>query len=232
MAERTGVAIVGIRHLNKAQGTSPIYRGGGSIAIIGAARASFLVAKDPDDPETRVFAPNKCNLAPHDLDALQFKLTSVVGSEDGITVPTIAWSGISERKAHELLTQPQNEDDRSIVDDATEFLDEFLCDGPKPTRDVQSEAKRRGFSWRTISRAKVRAGVESEKSTFGGGWVLRRRMPTMPASTEQKNLASLASLAPLVKDQQVTSQKLETDSEGCQQNELALLDAAWLEGEI
>lgn len=36
MAERTYVAVVLVRHLSKAPGGSAIYRGGGSIGIIGA----------------------------------------------------------------------------------------------------------------------------------------------------------------------------------------------------
>ncbi len=50
LGERTGAAIVAVRHLRKAGAENPIYRGGGSIGIIGAARAGLLVARDPDDP--------------------------------------------------------------------------------------------------------------------------------------------------------------------------------------
>ena len=56
LAERTGVAIVAVRHLNKASGANPLYRGGGSIGIIGAARCGLLLAPDPDDPERRILA--------------------------------------------------------------------------------------------------------------------------------------------------------------------------------
>jgi RecA-family ATPase len=38
MAERTGVAVILVRHLNKMPGGNPLYRGGGSIGIIGAFR--------------------------------------------------------------------------------------------------------------------------------------------------------------------------------------------------
>ena len=39
VAERTGAAILILRHLNKASGMNPIQRGGGSIGIVAAARA-------------------------------------------------------------------------------------------------------------------------------------------------------------------------------------------------
>ncbi|MGH7867418.1 MAG: AAA family ATPase, partial [Candidatus Dormibacteraceae bacterium] len=63
LAERAGVVAVVVRHLNKASGGSPIYRGGGSIGIIGAARVGLLMAKDPQDEERRILAPVKTNLS-------------------------------------------------------------------------------------------------------------------------------------------------------------------------
>jgi hypothetical protein len=49
LAERTGVAIVAVRHLNKSKTTNPLYRGG-TIGIIGAARCGLLLVPDPNDP--------------------------------------------------------------------------------------------------------------------------------------------------------------------------------------
>src|SRR5207244_1306509 len=62
MGADTGAAVVVIRHLNKGSGSNPLYRGGGSIGIIGAARSGLLVARDPDNPDKRVLASTKCNL--------------------------------------------------------------------------------------------------------------------------------------------------------------------------
>jgi RecA-family ATPase len=63
LAEETGAAILVVRHLNKTGGGNPLYRGGGSIGIIGAARSALLVAKHPEDERRRVLAPLKSNLA-------------------------------------------------------------------------------------------------------------------------------------------------------------------------
>jgi hypothetical protein len=46
MASRTGAAVVIVRHMNKDTG-SALYRGSGSIGIVGGARAGLLVAPDP-----------------------------------------------------------------------------------------------------------------------------------------------------------------------------------------
>ena len=65
LAAELGVAVLVVRHLNKSGGSNALYRGGGSIGIIGAARVGAVVAPDPDDPtgERRVLAITKCNLA-------------------------------------------------------------------------------------------------------------------------------------------------------------------------
>ena len=63
LCEETGCTVIALRHLNKGQGAA-IYRGGGSIGVVGAARAAFLMAKDPENGEQRLFAPVKFNLGP------------------------------------------------------------------------------------------------------------------------------------------------------------------------
>src|SRR5438094_119722 len=66
LPERTGAAVVAIRHLSKLASRNPLYRGGGSIAFIGAARSGLLIARDPDDSTgaRRVLASTKSNLGP------------------------------------------------------------------------------------------------------------------------------------------------------------------------
>jgi hypothetical protein len=46
LAERTGASVLVVRHLNKAAANNPLYRGGGSIGIIGAARMAFVVHRE------------------------------------------------------------------------------------------------------------------------------------------------------------------------------------------
>ena len=79
---------------------------------------------------------------------LQFTVIEVaktLASGEQITISKIAWRGPSERSASELL-MPASEEDKSAQDDAVDFLQEVLWDGPKPTKQVQLEAKRRGLS--------------------------------------------------------------------------------------
>jgi RecA-family ATPase len=47
LAEHTGAGVLVVRHLNKSGEGSALYRGGGSIGIIGAARSGMMVGTDP-----------------------------------------------------------------------------------------------------------------------------------------------------------------------------------------
>ena len=54
LAERTKCAILIIRHLNKGNSPNSLYRGAGSIGIIGAARMGLIVVRDPNDEQMTI----------------------------------------------------------------------------------------------------------------------------------------------------------------------------------
>lgn len=164
LGERTGAAILVIRHLTKATGSSPVYRGGGSIGIIGAARTGLLAAPDPDD-ETgarRVLAVVKSNLAPIAA-ALTYVIEPAAIESPGGSIVTsrVAWGGLSPHTAAELLELAATPADRSALEEATDVLHEILAAGPILATDVRSEARRAGVSSRTLDRAKAALKVRS-----------------------------------------------------------------------
>src|SRR5947208_3483055 len=59
LAERHRCAILLVRHLAKQGGRRALYRGGGSIGIVGACRSGWLLAPDPHQPQRRVLAEVK-----------------------------------------------------------------------------------------------------------------------------------------------------------------------------
>src|SRR5712692_10050640 len=63
VAESTNCAVLIVRHLNKSSSDNPLYRGSGSIGIIGSARAGLLVTPDPYDENRRILATTKNNLS-------------------------------------------------------------------------------------------------------------------------------------------------------------------------
>jgi AAA domain len=162
MAERTGVALQVVRHLSKSEGTSPIYRGGGSIGIIGAARMGALVAKDPKDEERRVLAPTKNNLAVHPKSLLY----GLEEADNGAV--RVIWAGESEYSASELL-QTVRVDNADARREAEDFLKSLLSDGAVPKATVEEEAKAANISNGTLRRAKTSLGVDAARENEVGG---------------------------------------------------------------
>jgi AAA domain len=162
MAERTGVALQVVRHLSKSEGSSPIYRGGGSIGIIGAARMGALVAKDPKDEERRVLAPTKNNLAVHPKGLIY----TLQEADNGAV--RVLWAGDSEYTASELL-QSVRVDRADARREAEDILVSLLSDGPVPKVTVEEEASAANISTGTLRRAKTSLGVITERENEVGG---------------------------------------------------------------
>jgi hypothetical protein len=171
MAQELGAAIVVIRHLNKAAGGNPLYRGGGSIGIIGAARSGLLVARDPDNPDRRVLASTKCNLAKLPS-SLAFDLSTATNG-----ALRVGWIGPSAHTAESLLAAPHNDEDRGTVNDAVEVLRVILSSGSRPAKDVKREARNAGVTERTLLRAKAILGIRSSLTGFGSGGEWRWMLP-------------------------------------------------------
>lgn len=174
LAERTGATILVVRHLNKATGGSPIYRGGGSIGIAGAARAVLLVARDPDDAERRILASVKSNLGPPPP-ALAYHLD---GTNSGTV--RVVWEGVSTHSATSLLALPLDDEARSALDDARDFLADALADGPVPVKDLSRAAHQAGIADRTLDRAKAALRIAATKEGFAetGRWCWQ--LPPVP----------------------------------------------------
>lgn len=105
MAQRNNLCVLIIRHLNKSHSGNAKYRGGGSIGIGAAARASFLVAKIPDSEECAM-VPVKENLAKarHGL-RFTIREESITG---GIESTRIDWLGHCHLTADQLSSPPKN----------------------------------------------------------------------------------------------------------------------------
>ncbi|HEY7340346.1 MAG TPA: AAA family ATPase [Ktedonobacterales bacterium] len=167
LAERTGAAILVLRHLNKATGMNAIYRGGGSIGIVAAARSGLLVAKHPDDPEhQRVLAATKSNLGPS-LPSLSYRITTSWDSEG---IPWIEWQGECALSAEQALAAPQPEQDgarSSKLEEAVEWLHTKLAKGPVLGRVVERAARGAGISDATLRRARGRLPIYIQRTGFG-----------------------------------------------------------------
>jgi len=164
LGEELGVAVVVIRHLNKAAGGQAIYRGGGSIGIVGAARTAFLIAKDPEADDRRIMACIKNNLAPTPP-SLSFHIEGVGETS------RIVWGKVSPHTADALLAVQVPQEERSALEEAKKFLCKTLAAGPVETWEVQKQARAAGIKDKTLNRAKRALGVQAKKEDFQGGWL-------------------------------------------------------------
>ncbi|MEJ7871284.1 MAG: AAA family ATPase [Rubrobacteraceae bacterium] len=167
MAELTGAAVLLVRHLNKSQGGSAIYRGGGSIGIIGAARSGLLVGVHPEDENKRVLAGQKSNLSPMP-DSLAYRIVTAANG-----AARIEYEGVTEAKADTLLRTPADAEERSALGEAIQFLRDELKDGPVWAKSVNERARKLEISEASLRRAKGALSVQSSKEgDEGWSWNL------------------------------------------------------------
>lgn len=168
LAESTGAAILLLRHLNKGAGGSALYRGGGSIGIVGAARMGYLAVKDPDDPARVILAATKCNVAELPT-SLAYRL---VGTDNGAA--RIEWIEETEHTADELTGQ-RGLGDAEERDAAAEFLRDYISQhGGEASAKEASDALITAFgpmAKATVKRLRERAGIHTRKSAMSGGWL-------------------------------------------------------------
>jgi putative DNA primase/helicase len=188
MASRLRVAVVAVTHFSKGGGTSANNRIIGSIAFVAAARAAFIVSRDPDDENRRLFVPSKNNLGP-DRDGLAFRIeTREVGK--GIVAPAVSWdSEPVKRTADEILSAMSDSSDRyTAKDDAKTFLQEALADGPMSVADLEAEARAAGLLGerqrlsynKAIRVAADSLGVVRKREGFGRGAAYHWSLPDAP----------------------------------------------------
>jgi hypothetical protein len=162
LAELYDCAIVVIRHLNKAKVGRSIYAGQGSIDFTAAARSVLLAGSAADEPGEYALIHIKLNRAPSGP-ALGYRIQG----------GRFSWTGVSRLTAGDLLAGESAGDDRSAEDEAREFLQELLREGPVAVCQVLATARQAGISEKTLRRAKGREGVLARREGYGaaGGWL-------------------------------------------------------------
>lgn len=164
LANEAGTTFLFVRHLNKKEGMSALYRGGGSIGgIIGICRAGWIVHRSPSDRDGFVLAMNKSNYAKFPK-SLMYSIESVGDTS------RVAWQGESELTAGELMGKKR---EPSKVEACAEFLRDKLSGAKQiASAELQRMAEAADFPVATYKRARKVAGVIAEHdSSFDGGWV-------------------------------------------------------------
>jgi hypothetical protein len=153
LAEKCGVAVIGVTHLNKNASGKAVYRAMGSLAFLAAARTCWLVTTDPNDPDSkrRLLTPAKHNVLIEPT-GLAFEIVDgkVVFENEPVTITADqALSTVS-------TIEPE------ALNKAKTWLAEQLSQGSAVTAaEIFRRADEQGIKKGTLRRAKQELGVVS-----------------------------------------------------------------------
>jgi len=175
LAASHDAALVVVAHTRKSAAAFADDTAMGSRAFTGLARSVQHLMIDPDDEsrKKRLLLPGKNNLGGM-MPGLAFDI-GVTPGVDGC-FPSILW-----RKEEVTITadeaihrEPSGSGQKPTRDEAIDVLQDLLADGPRPTKDVEEEARERfGIAKRTLERARKALGVVAFQDKKPGPWWLQ-----------------------------------------------------------
>lgn len=193
------LAVVVTVHLNKAAGTSPVYRVGGSIGLVGGARSLLTFTRDPDDPDgeagsQRLLAHSKSNwgqLAP----TLVYRVEPADLTLDGhaLTTTRLALLGESDVTGFDVLRTDAEDTPPRQLERAIELLADMLGDQAEHrASDIREAAKKNNISQKTLERAGAKVGVVTDRRGFPAVafWSLPPSCAIRPDATADAPVAS------------------------------------------
>jgi putative DNA primase/helicase len=171
MASRQGVAVIGIDHLNKGGGTQAMLRVVGSIAFVGAPRSVYLIVRDDNDEQRRLFLPIKNNLAKIRT-GLAYKVVEKIAPEPVFEAyPAIEWeAGPVTMTADEALAQKPDGRKSEALEQAKSLLQQMLGWGPCKQQDIEQRAADKGITEKSLRNAKKALYVKSYRPKGDQHW--------------------------------------------------------------
>lgn len=174
MAQGTNCSVVIVRHLTKDTTKSAIYRGNGSIGIVGAARGAILVSKDPSD-SSRIIMVNYKSSWSAQSPGLVYKLNQVVVGTSELSVETskISWTGDQlALQADDVLAQTVEISGGISARGAADFLREQLSSGPKSFTALLKDGKKFGLDAVALFQVSKLMNIRREPSNSDFLWSL------------------------------------------------------------
>ena len=190
MAQRLGVAVLVVLHLNKAAGTDALYRVGGSVGLVGGARSVLLFTRDPDDEPDgprRALGHIKSNWSTL-AETTIYEHESVEVTLGGATVQThrLALIGESTIAGRDLLDVDRDDPPASKRERAHELLADLLSDGDwHRAQDIEEAGRAARIGRRLIYKAAEEVGVERERRDFHG--IAWWRLPVVQPDVAQQS---------------------------------------------
>jgi hypothetical protein len=171
LADDTGCMIVGLAHFNKSSGDDPLNMVTGSRAFTAVVRSVMAVARDPDaDDRACIVSQVKNNLGKLDLPNLTYvvKPAIIETPEGNAEVGRLHFTGESDKSVRDILAEMAGSpEERTLRAECIEWLRETLATGPRRSKELQAESEERGFSKRTLMRARKQLGIKAEQLATG-----------------------------------------------------------------
>jgi len=158
LANKYNCTFLLVGHLNKDSSRKASYRILGSTDFGAVCRSVLLAGLDQQDEAKRAIFHLKSNLA---------QKGNPIGYE--INENKFSWLDKTDLTLDRVLSNfTDTTDKKSVLNDAIDFMSNFLAEGPKSAPEVIKAGEDNGFSEKTIYRAKKILNVKSVKtSQFG-----------------------------------------------------------------
>ena len=180
-AEASGACLLCVTHLNKGgQGTSAMNRVTGSIAFVAPSRASYVVTKDPNDPDMRLMLPLKNNLA-KDTHGFAYRIEEkdIHKNNELIKTSFVTWEpNFITLTAEEVLSGQSRSSNRKIAEDI--LIQELEGGGAILCKQLYQKAEDQGFSKKVLWSAAKRLNVKLDKGGFKDGWLWQLPLEISP----------------------------------------------------
>jgi len=197
-ANRLRIAVLAVTHLNKGGGggQTVLQRFSGSIGIIAAARAGFVLLEDPENEGRRLLLEVKNNLGPK-CKGLAFRMEQRFVAEDIVSSNIFFENEYVSQSSDEALTASENRggdgSQTSGKEDVAEFLAEVLAAGPVDVLEVERHARLAGLladnkrirENKSFRAARKQLGVLSKHDGFGLGSRYVLRLPGHPCAPKK-----------------------------------------------
>ncbi len=172
MAADTSATVVGLVHHGKSMSTDALSLVLGSRAFTAVSRSVLAAVRDPEAEDgSVVLGLVKNNLGRLNLPSLRYRVnTAQVATPEGLTdVGALEWLGEEEVDLADLIRGNNGDgEERGERDDAADWLRTFLEHegGEAAAKAVKFAAKLADISESTLKRARIRAGVVSDRTGF------------------------------------------------------------------
>ena len=172
LAARHNIAIIAISHLSKDDKKSALMRVSGSLAFAAAARSAWVIVRDSERRNRRLFLPLKNNLAA-DSTGLAFQIEGATVETDSAPIQTsrLMWeSDPVTTTADEAIRAASPQKPKPKLEEAKNWLTGFLDNRSVSADDVVRAAKEAGIAQKTLERAADVLKVKKNKLGMDRGW--------------------------------------------------------------